>query len=133
MEEKVPDPRRRRRVMSSTGSERLGVPGHPTGLSCPHCGGVLGERTDGNVSKLECRIGHVVLVEALLDAKATAVEDALWASVRALHEKAALTRRLSQRAERHGDLASAEQLRREADVAERRADIVQDILVAAEH
>jgi two-component system chemotaxis response regulator CheB len=111
----------------------LGGPGHPSGLGCPHCGGALGEPTDGNADTLECRIGHVVLVEALLEAKATAVEDALWASVRALHEKAALTRRLSQRAERQGDVASAERLRREADAAERRADIVQDILVAAEH
>jgi hypothetical protein len=68
----------------------MGLPGSPTGLSCPVCGGVLGERAEGDELKLECRIGHVVVLEALLDAKAAAVEDALWAAVRALDEKAAL-------------------------------------------
>ncbi|HEV2811560.1 MAG TPA: hypothetical protein VGV93_14325 [Acidimicrobiales bacterium] len=111
----------------------LELPGSPTGVSCPRCGGVLAERIDGHELRLECRIGHVVVLEALLEAKAWAVEDALWASVRALQEKAALTRRLSQRAERHGDLISAEELRREAGAADHRADIVRDILEAADH
>ena len=110
----------------------LELPGSPTGLSCPRCGGVLAERIDGQDLRLECRIGHVVVLEALLEAKAWAVEDALWASVRALQEKAALTRRLSQRAERQGDLVSAEELRREAGAADHRADIVRDILEAAD-
>ena len=116
--------------------DRLGpleLPGSPTGLSCPRCGGVLAERIDGHDLRLECRIGHVVVLEALLEAKAGAVEDALWASVRALQEKAALTRRLSQRAERRGDLVSAAELRREAGAADHRADIVREILEAADH
>lgn len=116
--------------------DRLGpleLPGSPTGLSCPRCGGVLAERIDGLDLRLECRIGHIVVLEALLEAKACAVEDALWASVRALQEKAALTRRLAQRAERRGDLVSAEELRREAGAADHRADIVRDILEAADH
>ncbi|HWC10642.1 MAG TPA: hypothetical protein VG455_05405 [Acidimicrobiales bacterium] len=115
--------------------DRLGaldVPGSPTGLSCPRCGGVLGERAEGQEVRLECRIGHVVVLDALLKAKASAVEDALWASVRALQEKAVLTRRLSERADRHGDLASADQFRREANAAGRRADVIRDILSAAE-
>lgn len=111
----------------------LELPGSPTGLSCPRCGGVLAERVDGQDLRLECRIGHVVVLETLLEAKAWAVEDALWASVRALQEKAALTRRLAQRAERHGDLVSADELRREAGAADHRADIVRDILEAADH
>ncbi|HVL03345.1 MAG TPA: hypothetical protein VM386_02790 [Acidimicrobiales bacterium] len=116
--------------------DRLGsleLPGSATGLSCPRCGGVLGERVEGREIRLECRIGHVMVLETLLEAKAWAVEDALWASVRALQEKAALTRRLSQRAERRGDLVSAEELRREAGAADHRADIVRDILEAADH
>ena len=123
---------------SATGNEidglgALELPGSPTGLSCPRCGGVLAERPEGRDIRLECRVGHVVVLEALLEAKACAVEDALWASVRALKEKAALTRRLSERAARHGDHLSAEELRREAGAADRRADIVRDILQAADH
>ena len=123
--------------VAATGDElrqlgALGVPGSPTGLSCPRCGGVLGERSDGREVRLECRVGHVVLLDALLEAKASAVEDALWASVRALQEKAALTRRLSERADRQTDLASADHFRREADAADRRAGIVRDILLASD-
>ena len=78
--------------VAATGDElrqlgALGVPGSPTDLSCPRCGGVLGERSDGREVRLECRVGHVVLLDALLEAKASAVEDARWASVRALQEK----------------------------------------------
>lgn len=111
----------------------LELPGSPTGLSCHRCGGVLAERAQGSDIHLECRVGHVVILEALLEAKALAVEDALWAAVRALQEKAALNRRLSERAARHGDLVSADELRREAGAADRRADIVRDILQAADH
>ena len=108
----------------------LGLPGSPTGLSCPVCGGVLGEQADGDQLKLECRIGHVVLLEALLDAKAAAVEDALWAAVRALEEKAALERRLSQRAELREDAEGAALHARVSRAAERRAGVVRDVLVA---
>ena len=108
----------------------LGLPGSPTGLSCPVCGGVLGEQADGDELKLECRIGHVVVLEALLDAKAAAVEDALWAAVRALDEKAALERRLSERAQQRDDSEGATLHARVSRAAQRRAGIVRDVLVA---
>ena len=118
----------------STGEEKglggMGLPGSPTGLSCPVCGGVLGERAEGDELKLECRIGHVVVLDALLDAKAAAVEDALWAAVRALDEKAALERRLSQRAQQQDDPEKAALHARVSQAAERRAGIVRDVLVA---
>jgi two-component system chemotaxis response regulator CheB len=110
----------------------LGLPGTPTGLSCPRCGGVLGERAHGDEIKLECRIGHVVVLDALLDAKAAAVEDALWAAVRALEEKAALAKRLSERARHRQDAEGATRHARLARAAERRAGIVRDVLVAHE-
>ena len=111
----------------------LGLPGTPTGLSCPRCGGVLGERADGDELKLECRIGHVLLLDTLLDAKATAVEDALWAAVRALEEKAALAKRMSQRAQHREDAEGATFHTRVARAAERRAGIVRDVLAAHDH
>ena len=108
----------------------LGLPGSPTGLSCPVCGGVLGEQTDGDELKLECRIGHVLVLDTLLDLKAAAVEDALWAAVRALEEKAALERRLSQRAQQREDAEGAALHARVSHAAQRRAGIVRDVLVA---
>ncbi|HVL06460.1 MAG TPA: hypothetical protein VM388_10760 [Acidimicrobiales bacterium] len=108
----------------------LGLPGSPTGLSCPRCGGVLGEFADQGEVKLECRTGHVLPLDSLLDAKAVAVEDALWAAVRALEEKAALAKRLSQRAQQRQDAEGASRHARVSRAAERRAGIVRDVLVA---
>ncbi|HUR23763.1 MAG TPA: hypothetical protein VMZ73_07830 [Acidimicrobiales bacterium] len=107
----------------------LGLPGSPTGLSCPRCGGVLGEQVDGDEVRLACRIGHVVVLDALLDAHAAAVEDALWAAVRALEEKAALANRLSERAQQREASEEASRHTRVARAAERRAGIVRDVLV----
>ena len=105
-----------------------GVPGRATGFSCPDCGGVLGEVLESGEVVLRCRVGHVLELDALVRAKAAAVEDALWASVRALEEKAALARRLFERAKRQEDTAGAERHRREWHAAERRAEVVRDVL-----
>ncbi len=110
----------------------LGVPGSPTGLSCPKCGGVLGEESENGQVRLQCRVGHIVVLETLLQAKAAAVEDALWAAVRALDEKAALTGRMSQRAQQRHDMEAARRYERVSVAASRRADIVRDILVSHE-
>jgi two-component system chemotaxis response regulator CheB len=111
----------------------LGLPGSPTGISCPVCGGVLGELAKDGELKLECRVGHIVVLDALLDAKAAAVEDALWAAVRALEEKAALGRRLSERARGHADMEAAELHARVSRAADRRAGIVRDVLAVHDH
>ena len=108
----------------------MGLPGSPTGMSCPRCGGVLGEQADGGELKLECRTGHVVLLDSLLDAKASAVEDALWAAGRALEEKSALSWRLSPRAQQRDDSEAATRHARVSRAAERRAGVVRDVLVA---
>lgn len=109
-----------------------GVPGRPTGFSCPRCGGVLGEVVDGRVVQLRCRTGHAVTPEALVEEKAASVEDALWAAVRALEEKAALAWRLSDRDRRRDDGEGASRHRREAHAAERRATVVREVLGAVE-
>ena len=105
-----------------------GIPGRPTGFSCPDCGGVLGEEVDGPEVRLRCRVGHHMTIGALDDAKGAAVEDALWAAVRALEEKAALSRRLEQRARRQEDPTSADRHHRECCAAERRSAVVRDLL-----
>ena len=110
----------------------LGLPGSPTGLSCPRCGGVLGEMTEEGQVLLECRVGHVLPIDALLDAKTADVEDALWAAARALEEKAALGRRLCERARQSDDVEAARRHERISVAASRRAKIVRDILSSHE-
>jgi two-component system, chemotaxis family, protein-glutamate methylesterase/glutaminase len=58
------------------------------------------------------------------------VEDALWAAVRALEEKAALAKRMAQRAQQRDDPEGVTRHSRLSLAAERRAGIVRDVLVA---
>lgn len=109
-----------------------GTPGTPTGFACPRCGGVLGENRGGPDRRLRCRTGHAFTIAELDEAQRTAVEDALWAAIRALEEKAAFARRLGERDHRHHDLRNADRHRREARAAERRAGVVRDLLQATE-
>ena len=118
-----------RSVTDETGTAGLGglgVPGSPTGLSCPRCGGVLGEKSQEGQVQLECRVGHVLPLDALLDA------NALWAAVRALEEKAALGRRMCERARHSDDVEAARRHERVSMAATRRAKVVRDILASHE-
>src|SRR5439155_23594457 len=43
------------------------LPGLPTDLSCPRCGGVLNNVSFADVERYRCRVGHSFTLEALLD------------------------------------------------------------------
>src|SRR6476620_2092869 len=69
--------------------------GEGTRYTCPDCGGVLFERREGLLERFECSVGHVFSIESLSSAQADALENALWAAVRSLEDRAALLRRLA--------------------------------------
>ncbi len=100
-------------------------PGRPSGFTCPECHGVLWEiEQPADVPLFACRIGHRVSAETLLELRYDEIENALWASVRALEEQASLATRLSDRATTRRDNAVADRFRRRADEARRQADVV---------
>lgn len=69
-----------------------GVFGPPSGYTCPDCNGSLATLNDGS---FRCHVGHAWSAEALLQARDTEVEGALWVAVRSLQEKAQLARRMA--------------------------------------
>ena len=69
--------------------------GEGTRYTCPDCGGVLFERREGLLERFECSVGHVFSIESLSSAQADALENALWAAVRSLEDRAALLMRLA--------------------------------------
>jgi two-component system chemotaxis response regulator CheB len=105
-------------------------PGHPSGFSCPECGGVLWEADANGGYRYECRVGHAYGAESLAADESGKIEHALWAALRAVEERASLSRRLAARAREHRQRRSAERF--DAQVAEhaRAALVLRDLLGA---
>jgi two-component system, chemotaxis family, protein-glutamate methylesterase/glutaminase len=81
--------------------------GRPSGFTCPECHGALWEIDDGGLPRYRCRVGHGFSADSLLDTQRDDVEAALWTAYRALEERAALCRRLAERAKgRHAEITA---------------------------
>jgi two-component system chemotaxis response regulator CheB len=118
------------RALGSNGSDDLprSATGNGTRFTCPDCGGVLFERHEGDLERFECSVGHVFSIESLSTAQAEALETALWAAVRALEDRAAMLRRLSDRARRGSHMRSAQTFERQAGEAVDRARTIRDAI-----
>lgn len=101
--------------------EQLGM---PSVYACPDCHGVLWEVKEGDLVRYRCRVGHSYTEETLNVALSKATEDTLWASMRALEEKADLLRRMASRSDRR----SSARFDEEAETTERHAAAIRDML-----
>ena len=64
--------------------------------------------------QFRCHTGHSYTEQALLNGQDTAIEDAVWAAVRALHEKQMLLKRLAASANESGQEQAAKEHRESA-------------------
>jgi two-component system chemotaxis response regulator CheB len=105
-------------------------PGRVSVYSCPECHGTLWEVEEGEILRFRCRVGHVYSPDSMMAAQTDSVDRALWAALRSLEERAALTRRLAERARdrSHTGVARAFELR--AAAAEEHAGVVKDMLLS---
>lgn len=116
-------------AMSAAPDATAGLVGAvPSGLSCPSCDGVLFELPGEPAPRFRCRVGHAWSPHSLAVEQTTEAEDALWMALRALEDRAALLRRLAERAEQRGHLRSAEMHRDRAVEAAQNADRVRTLL-----
>ena len=74
----------------------MGEFGKPTTFTCPSCSGTLWELQEGNLTRYRCHTGHAFSPESLLAEQSDAVEAALYSALRALEEKAAALRRITE-------------------------------------
>jgi two-component system, chemotaxis family, protein-glutamate methylesterase/glutaminase len=102
--------------------------GDGTRFTCPDCGGVLFEREEGDLERFECSVGHVFSIESLSSAQGEALENALWAAVRSLDDRAALLQRLAGRARGKDHHRSARTFERQAEAAIERARTVREAI-----
>jgi two-component system chemotaxis response regulator CheB len=73
---------------------------------------------EGDVVRYRCHVGHAYTTDSMVGAQAAFVEAALWSAVRALEEKAQLSRRLGERSRRRG----LERLAQRYDQAEKSSE-----------
>ncbi len=105
-------------------------PGTPSGFACPECGGVLWELSDGgDLLRFRCRVGHALSGDALLVEQTQAMETALWSALRALEERVALGRRLTDRARRRGHSLAAERFQQQVRDTEQQAATIREVLM----
>ena len=97
--------------------------------TCPDCGGALFQE-DAPVTRFRCHVGHAYAPEVLLHLKGEELEAALWTCVRMLTEKATLTRQVARRTQELGSPAAAERVEEQAEVDERHAQVLRDLLDA---
>ena len=103
--------------------------GRPSPMVCPECGGVLFEREQGEFLHFRCHVGHAFSEEALYASQSRVLEGALWSAVRALEEKAALSRRLADRAGHRGLDRAVAQFHGAAREAEHGSNILRQTLL----
>jgi two-component system chemotaxis response regulator CheB len=101
--------------------------GEITELRCPDCGGTLWE-VAGDFPRYHCRVGHAYSPESLVAEQSAALEEAMWAAVVALEERADLAERMAKRADRAHRHAMSARYNRQAIDARRRADAVRSAI-----
>lgn len=104
-------------------------PGEVSVFTCPECSGTLWESEESNILRFRCRAGHVYTQKSMLAAQVDSVDRALWTALRALEERAALSRKLAERARvrQHRWVANAFEQR--AIATEDQAALVKRVLV----
>ncbi|PRY49973.1 two-component system chemotaxis response regulator CheB [Geodermatophilus tzadiensis] len=103
-------------------------PGSPSGFGCPTCHGALFTIAEGGMERFRCRVGHAWSPAALAAEQAQALEGALWMALRGLEERAALSRRMGDRAAERGHRHSAKTFRRRHDEAHQAAGVLRELL-----
>jgi two-component system, chemotaxis family, protein-glutamate methylesterase/glutaminase len=103
----------------------------PSALTCPECGGALWESSASGSLHFRCRTGHAYSPESLVAKQAASLEAALWAAIRALEERAALSRRMEKRMSDTGNTLSMGRFGNRAEDAERHAEVLRNVLFDA--
>jgi two-component system, chemotaxis family, protein-glutamate methylesterase/glutaminase len=113
----------------SDAHDRIQIEDAPTGadaVRCPDCGGVMKERVEGDVVRYVCRVGHASTAETLFAQQGEAIEQALWAAINALEERAALARRMASR--RNARSVEVQRYTGQATQLEQQAELIRDLL-----
>ena len=126
--ESSPEPSQRGMKMEPVGAGD--TPGEITGITCPDChGSIWLQGGNGDAAAFTCRVGHSYSPEVFFEIQAANVENALWAGVRSLEEKASLAAVMASRAARFDDREAAERYEMRRQAAGENAETLRKLLL----
>jgi two-component system chemotaxis response regulator CheB len=112
------------------GRDRMLELGDPSGLTCPHCHGVLSEVREGKPLRFRCQVGHAITGETLFAHQNDDVEEAMRVALRVMEERSELVTRMASDAGRVGRTAVAEIYAQRAEEYGGYADTLRRALVS---
>ena len=106
--------------------------GHLVPFSCPECSGPLWQIDADNVRRYRCHVGHGFTAKALLASQDLALEQALWAAMRTMEERANITTTMAQDESERGRSKSAKVFEERAKIAKNHAQVIRRLLTDKE-
>lgn len=116
-----------RGVSTASDEEKLGK---LAPLTCPECGGPLWEIAERGLRNYRCRIGHMFAEESLISEQKLVLEQAMWAAVRGLQERAYVLALRSEDLRASGYEKSAQHYERSAGEARAHAEAIRAVLLS---
>lgn len=104
--------------------------GHLVPMSCPECSGPLWQMDTGSVRRYRCHVGHGFTAKALMATQDSALEQALWAAMRTMEERANLAKTMARDEMEKGRYKSAEVYKERAQNSKSHAQTIRDLLTA---
>jgi two-component system, chemotaxis family, protein-glutamate methylesterase/glutaminase len=101
-------------ISEGNSMEHLDAIATPSKITCPDCHGVLFELRDKHPHRYRCHTGHAYTARTLASTQAMRTEEAIFSAMRALHEREALLRAMSERCRAVGEVVEAERYAQEA-------------------
>ncbi len=101
------------------------VPGRPSRISCPQCGGVLNQIDGDEGPRFRCQVGHAFTALGLQAAQASELERALGVAVRTHRDRLAMFLQMEERARAHNQPHAAERWHAAAGEARRLATLLE--------
>lgn len=114
--------------LDGVGLRGKGQIGKSANLSCPDCGGSLFQLQERNFLQFRCRVGHAFSAASLQAAQAQVQEEALWAAIRSLEERAELMSKMATNARTSNRTQSAKLFEAQATEALQRSDLIREAL-----
>lgn len=114
--------------LDGAGIRSRGALGTTSAFTCPDCGGNLFQLHERNLLQYRCRVGHAFSGATLLAGQSEAQEEALWAAIRSLEERAELLLQLAKSARSSNRNRSAQRFEAQVQEIQQRADLIRQTL-----